>query len=357
MMIQVLSRSRLLLRGAFRPLLDPARRFRRAKLIHAGRVALGVLVSILVTTGVAIPHGEWATITVLIVIGGLQHHGNIRRKAAERALGTLIGAAVGLTVIVQQSYFQIPALSYLLILVACGICAYHAIGQGGYVALLSAITILIVAGHGDNAIVDGLWRAVNVLIGIAIALLFSFALPLYATYSWRYTLARALRGCAQMHTAIATGAPPDIAQLRKALVLQGNLLVQLRSLMPWVAKEIDVSTEQLEAIQHSLRICISLLEVLATTRPQVDDDDTKAFIQRYLSSEHHRLGAMLIGVSRALQFGTLARLQPRRSAMPVQIPSDMPVQLAGYLSLTLRLSKEFDELRQHVAAIADRWNI
>jgi uncharacterized membrane protein YccC len=357
MTIQVFLRPRLLLRSAFRPLLDPARRFRRAKLIHAGRVALGVLLSILVTSGISVPHGEWATITVLIVIGGLQHHGNIRRKAAERALGTLIGATVGLAVIVQQSYFHLPVLSYLLIVVACGICAYHAIGKGGYIALLSAITILIIAGHGDNAIIDGMWRAVNVLIGIAIALLFSFALPLYATYSWRYTLARALRGCAQMHTAIATGAAPDIAQLRKALVLQGSLLVQLRSLMPWVAKEIDVSTEQLEAIQHGLRICISLLEVLATTRPQVNDDDTKAFIQRYLSSEHHRLGAMLIGVSRALQFGTLARLQPRRRAVPVQIPGDMPVQLAGYLSLTLRLSTEFDELRQHVAAIADHWNI
>jgi hypothetical protein len=33
------------------------------------------------------------------------------------------------------------------------------------------------------------------------------------------------------------------------------------------------------------------------------------------------------------------------------------VQLAGYLSLTLRLPDEFDELRQHVAAITDRWNI
>jgi hypothetical protein len=30
------------------------------------------------------------------------------------------------------------------------------------------------------------------------------------------------------------------------------------------------------------------------------------------------------------------------------------MQLAGYLSLTLRLPKEVDELRQHVAAIVDR---
>jgi hypothetical protein len=148
-----------------------------------------------------------------------------------------------------------------------------------------------------------------------------------------------------------------MAELRKALVLQGNLLVQLRSLMPWVAKEIDVSTAQLEAIQHSLRICISLLEVLATTRPQVDDEDVKVFIQRYLNNEHYRLGAMLIGMSRALQFGTLARLQPRKNAMPVQMPEAVPLQLVAYLSLMLRLSSEFDELRQHVSAIADRWNI
>jgi uncharacterized membrane protein YccC len=37
-----------------------------------------------------------------------------------------------------------------------------------------------------------LWRGVNVLIGIAIAIALLFSFALYATYSWRYTLARAL---------------------------------------------------------------------------------------------------------------------------------------------------------------------
>ncbi|MBX4011310.1 FUSC family protein, partial [Burkholderia cepacia] len=76
-----------LLRNALRPLLDPYRRYRHAKLIHAARVALAILVSIALSTGLNVPHGEWSTITVLIVVGGLQHHGNIRKKAAERALG------------------------------------------------------------------------------------------------------------------------------------------------------------------------------------------------------------------------------------------------------------------------------
>lgn len=345
------------LRRVLRPLLDPARRYRYAMLIHAGRVALGLATSIALTTGLHLPHGEWASITLLVVIGGLQHHGNIRKKAVERALGTLFGAGAGLVIILQQSYFHAPMLSYALIVVACAICAYQAIGKGGYIALLSAITIFIVAGHGENAIADGLWRAADVLIGIAIAVSFSFALPLRATYSWRYTLAEVLRSCARVHTAIATEVAFDNAELQRAMVLQGGLLVQLRSLMPSVAKEIDVSMAQLEAIQHSVRVGISLLEVLAATRPRVDDDDSRAFIRNVLCEESRCVNAMLIGMARALAYGVVTRLAPRGDSPLERMMDAVPAQWTGYVSLTLRLSGEFDELRQRVAAIADQWNI
>lgn len=112
-------------------LLDPNRRYSQARLFHAVRVALALLVSIALTTGIRIPHGEWASITVLVVIGGLQHHGNIRRRAAERGVGTAIGALIGLLLIVQQSYLlHWPLLTYLLMALVCGYCAYHAIGKG-----------------------------------------------------------------------------------------------------------------------------------------------------------------------------------------------------------------------------------
>lgn len=72
-------------RRLLRPLLDPYRRYRHAKLIHAVRVSIGLLATILLTTGINLPHGEWASVTMLVVIGGLQHHGNIGKKAVERA--------------------------------------------------------------------------------------------------------------------------------------------------------------------------------------------------------------------------------------------------------------------------------
>jgi uncharacterized membrane protein YccC len=171
-------------------IVSPYYRYRHASMLHAVRVGLAMLVSILVTSGIHVPNGIWASVTVLVVIGGLQHHGNIRKKAADRALGTLLGALVGLLLIAQLHSIGSMPLHYVLMSIAAGVCGYYAIGQAGYIALLAAITVCIVAGHGDSTVATGLWRTLNVLIGIAVALAFSFALPLYATYSWRYLLAR-----------------------------------------------------------------------------------------------------------------------------------------------------------------------
>ncbi len=344
------------LRTLFRPLLDPYRRYRHAKLIHAARVALSVLVSIALSTGLDIPHGEWSSITVLIVIGGLQHHGNIRKKAAERALGTTIGAVAGLALIVLQSTLQWPLLTYLVISVLCGICAYYAIGKAGYIALLSAITMVIVAGHGDNEIVDGLWRAVNVLVGIAIALAFSFALPLYATYSWRYKLADALRACAVVHARIvADKTVSDTAHLKEMAALNA-LLVQMRSLMPWVSKETDITMAQLDAIQRSLRLVISSLEMLASVKPADGDVDGRRYVQTTLRGLNRRIHGLLIGPSRALKFGTLARLHPL-PAISVPQGAEVPAQLSGFVSIDDKIARECDLMRQRLQDVSMQWNI
>ncbi len=82
----------------------------------------------------------------------------------------------------------------------------------------------------------GLWRTLNVLIGIVIALAFSFALPLHATYSWRYGIAANLRECARIYTRLLEGETiGDEEQVKRFLEINRRL-VQLRSLMPSVAK-------------------------------------------------------------------------------------------------------------------------
>jgi uncharacterized membrane protein YccC len=338
-------------------LLDPYQRYRHARLIHAVRVSLGLLATILLTTGIKLPHGEWASVTMLVVIGGLQHHGNIGKKAAERAIGTLIGAGVGLVLVAQHAWLGMPWLTYFAMSVVCGFFSYHAIGKGGYTALLSAITVFIVAGHGDNPVTDGLWRGVDILIGIALALAFSFALPLYAVYSWRYNLADALRDCAKIYGRIIDGQAITSDEHLKLMTRLNAAMVQLRSLMPSVSKEVKISMTDLDALQRNLRMCVSTLEILGNTRPDANDPEAMSLMQTALKAEHRQIRVQLIGMARALKSGAAQRLN-----RPVDVPLvslDAPVYntLDGYRLLTQQLAANVGEMRQRLAKSAPRWNI
>jgi uncharacterized membrane protein YccC len=347
-----------LLRRLLRPLLDPYRRYRHAKLIHAVRVSLGLLATILLTTGIHLPHGEWASVTMLVVIGGLQHHGNIGKKAAERAIGTLIGAGVGLLLVAQQAWLGMPWLTYFAMSVVCGFFSYHAIGKGGYTALLAAITVFIVAGHGDNPVTDGLWRGVDILIGIALALAFSFALPLYAVFSWRYNLADALRDCATIYGRIINGQPVSDDEHLKLMGRLNTVMVQLRSLMPSVSKEVKISMTELDAIQRNLRMCVSTLEILANTRPDASDPKAMAQLQSAMTAEHRLIRVQLIGMARALKTGASQRLS-RAVDLPPASSLETPVYspLDGYRLLTRQFAANIGEMRQRLAKTAPRWNI
>lgn len=287
---------------------SPYYRYRHASVLHAVRVGLAMLVSILVTTGIHVPNGIWASVTVLVVIGGLQHHGNIRKKAADRALGTMLGALVGLLLIAQLHWIGSMPLTYVLMSIAAGVCGYYAIGQAGYIALLTAITICIIAGHGDSTIDTGLWRALNVMIGIAVALAFSFALPLYATYSWRYLLARNLRDCARIRARIARGQPLDVEAHVAAFAALNSRLVKLRSLMPSVAKEVDIPLKRLEAIQRLHRSTLSALEMMSTSAAMHPS-------AAVVSGDQARTErAALLRMARALRFGAQSRAGQRLAA-------------------------------------------
>jgi uncharacterized membrane protein YccC len=295
---------------------------------------------------------------MLVVIGGLQHHGNIGKKAAERAIGTLVGAAIGLLLVLQQSWLGMPWLTYFVMSVVCGFFSYHAIGKGGYTALLAGITVFIVAGHGDNPVSDGLWRGVDILIGIALALAFSFALPLYAVFSWRYNLADALRDCATLYGRIINGQSVTDDEHHRLMGRLNSVMVQLRSLMPSVSKEVKVSMTELDALQRNLRMCVSTLEILASTRPEARDPAAMGQLQALLKAEHRLIRVQLVGMARALKTGAYQRLN--RPVEPAPGPSlGEPVYSAldGNRLLILQLLANVDQMRQRLAKTAPRWSI
>ncbi|MEM5329066.1 FUSC family protein [Paraburkholderia sp. JHI2823] len=364
----------------WRALSSPYYRYRNARVIHSVRVGLAMLASILATSGIHIPHGIWASVTLLVVIGGLQHQGNIRKKAAERAFGTLLGAVIGLTLIVVQAVTGSAPLTYVLMSLVAAVCGYYAIGKPGYVALLAAITMCIVAGHGDNLIDTGLWRTLNVMIGIVIALAFSFALPLHATYSWRYSLADNLRECARVYAQVANGEHIDPDEQVRTFMRLNARLVELRSLMPSVTKEIDVPLARLEQVQRLHRAMLSALEMLCTGTSSYE----QALVRVAFAQRGEPVRRALLATARALRFGggrhpdaaaqglrpSVASVQacaPESSAMAggedanaAVLPparSELAPQLQGPYWLSLRVEEQVERLRALLLETEPRWNI
>jgi len=349
---------------------SPYFRYRHARLLHAIRVGLAMLASIGLTSGIDIPHGVWASVTVLVVIGGLQHFGNIRKKSAERALGTMLGAGFGLALILLQGVTGSLTLTFVMMSVIAGGCAYHEIGKPAYVALLTAITMMIVSGHGDLPIDVGLWRTANVLIGIVIALAFSFVLPQYATYSWRYRLADNLRDCARIYGALLEGRPKPADEVTKRFLVLSQRLVQSRSLMDSVAKEIDVPLALLEEIQRLHRSVLSALELLAQSGAE-----SAALRAVKCSDEERAVRHTLLLMARALRFGRVGLLhavtkaqaaRPGTQAGPSEagledmqdVQDVQDVQGAqGMHWLAMRLAEQVDRLRLRLIEIERMWNI
>lgn len=143
----------------------------------------------------------------------------------------------------------------------------------------------------------------------------------------------------------------------KDMAALNALLVQLRSLMPSVSKEISVSMPQLEAIQRSLRLCMSALEILSSRQPGEDDAAGRRFVQIQMKADNRRIQEMLVGAARALKFGTPGRLGPLHGPAAAVGENVPPADLSGYVSLTAKLSHEIEQLRQRLRDTAPQWNI
>ena len=116
--------------------------------------------------------------------------------------------------------------------------------------------------------------------------------------------------------------------------------------------EIDVPLERLEDIQRSLRICISTLELLNATRGTLGAPPAGA-----LPGEGaRRTRDTLIGMSRALRFGTLARLARPRAADSAEVRHAYGTPTVES-ALAEGFANEIENLRQQLLAIAPQWNI
>ena len=135
------------------PFVEPYARYQHADVLHAIRLGVAVLIALLLNEFTHLPHGEWTTITVFVILGLLQYQGAIYTKAKERILGTLLGVVVGLSFLwLIQDTGGWLWLYYGLIGIISGIIGYVAVKQLGYIGLLTGITMLMIVSSPTIAI-------------------------------------------------------------------------------------------------------------------------------------------------------------------------------------------------------------
>jgi len=80
----------------FKEWFNPYKRYQHQRAMHAIRLALAVVSTILIAYLGNIEHGEWIAMTVFVLLGSVPYQGAINSKAYERIIGTLLGMAIGI---------------------------------------------------------------------------------------------------------------------------------------------------------------------------------------------------------------------------------------------------------------------
>ncbi|MHB0774297.1 FUSC family protein [Halomonas sp. WWR20] len=233
--------------------------------MHLVRSTLALIITYTIIRAFDIPHGSWALVSTLMVMGNLPHIGGVLDKGGQRLLGTVLGAACGLLLIVAPLPY--PSMVPALTLVGIALATHATFAtRYSYSALIFGITLLMVVGDGQHELSIALWRAFDVLIGTSVGMLVTvLVLPQKATDVMRFLLADNLDKLARLyhiHTSARTRDDIDTRQLLKIMTTQ---LVKQRSMVDAIHSERRLHRDELEDILSLERRMLSTIELLLET--------------------------------------------------------------------------------------------
>ena len=331
--------------------LNSYERYRYRRLIHAVRLGLAVLFATLLARLLHLQHGEWIGMTVFVVLGMLQFQGAIYSKAVERMLGTVIGLGAGLTLLwLNQHYFHGGILFYLAVGTASAAAGWAAVGKNGYVPMLAGLTMCMLIGDNSNNWLDsGLMRAMNVLIGAAIAIVSAKLLPLRSTLMWRFMLADNLTECGKMITEISNGKRMTRERLEHNMVKMREInarMVKSRSHLAATSGESHISPAMMEAMQHAHRKIVNTTELLLTTAAKLQAPTLNEHEIRLLDRHFNRLQRDLRLTVRLIKGHYARRIRIDTSINPElgKLAARLHYEWQGFLWLSTNMRNEISAL-------------
>ena len=373
------------------PVIEPYARYQHADVLHAIRLGVAILVALLLNKLTHLPHGEWTTITVFVILGLLQYQGAIYTKAKERILGTLLGVVVGLSFLwLIQDIGGWLWLYYMLIAIISGIIGYMAVKQLGYIGLLTGITMLMIVSSPDHSNIaqDGLYRAFNILIGAGVAVAATLILPLKSTLMFRFLMASNLDACSDLYAGVghhidaealtakpfkytevsrtssvtyyASHAVADIPvdkELLKALQEINKRLLAVRPHIAATASETGLDKDTIETIQRAHRNIIGTIDLLLTAAPRLANIEIDEENHILLIHYQHELTQAMRHMAAVLRSPSDEVFRPITRIVVSDYPSvqHLAFEWQGYFWLTQTLQAQLQQLSDLLQATKPRW--
>ncbi len=365
------------------PIFEPYARYQYADILHAIRLAIAIILALVVNIMSGFPHGEWTTITVFIILGLLQFQGAIYTKAKERVLGTLLGIVAAIAIIgFSRGVGTWLWVDYSLIGILSGIIGYMAVRKLGYTGLLTGITMLmIVSDLGHNSITeDGVYRALNILLGTGVAVAATLILPLKSTLMWRFLLASNLESCSHLYagvgdhidtadervddtenqvkpTAFSISSRPVDKTLVTELQQINKRLLAVRPHIAATASESGIKKEKLETIQRTHRNIIGTIDLLLTAAPRLAniaiDEDNHVLLVHY----QQELTQAMQHIAAVLRSPNDEVFRPITRIAVSEYPSvqQLAFEWQGYFWLTQTLQTQLQQLSDLLQITKPKW--
>lgn len=365
------------------PLFEPYARYQHADILHAIRLGIAVVLALLVNIISGFPHGEWTTITVFIILGLLQFQGAIYTKAKERVLGTLLGIIAAISIIgFSRSVGTWLWIDFAIIGIFSGIIGYMAVRNLGYTGLLTGITMLMIVSELGHSSVgqDGIYRALNILLGTGVAVAATLILPLKSTLMWRFLLASNLESCSHLYAGVGdhidnadeevndsvqnmnpvtftvSGIPVDKTLVTELQQINKRLLA-VRPHIAATASESGIKKEKLETIQRTHRNIIGTIDLLLTAAPRLAniniDDDNHVLLMHY----QHELTQAMQHIAAVLRSPNDEVFRPITRISVSEYPSvqQLAFEWQGYFWLTQTLQTQLQQLSDLLQMTKPKW--
>lgn len=382
------------------PFVEPYSRYQHANILHAMRLGVAVVAALLFNKISQLPHGEWTMITVFIILGLLQYQGAIYTKAKERVLGTLLGIVVGLLLVwLSQGLGDYLWLYYALIGLISGVIGYYAVKQLGYIGLLTGITMCMIISHTAGELgVDGVYRALNVLIGTIIAVAATMILPLKSTLMWRFLLASNLEACGDIYAKVGAhitmgldktydsyqplpvhalpyrhqytspmidseqamsldqGVPIDKEMVASLKQINKRLLAS-RPHLAATSRESGIDQAMLEHIQRTHRNIIGTVDLLLTAAPRLAEIAIDADNRELLVHYQHELTQAMQHMAAVLRSPNNELFRPITRIQVAEYPSiqQLTFEWQGYFWLTQNLQAQLQSLSELLQQSEPQW--